>query len=203
MIIYQLTAKIQSTSKLVMSIKSALQRAKENAGADTKWKKLESQFFQNFERLRNITNEIGTKFKQTEPRQPQQKDKLLDKDRNNNDDYGTSWNGQQSQEQLFKPYDDLYELENYEEALFEILQNLELLYESHKDLNMMIYDQDEVVEQLHDNVANARDNVQQGVQHLDKAQSHQKAYRGKLCIFLLVLLIIAIIVTLVILLNRK
>jgi len=97
----------------------------------------------------------------------------------------------------------LNELENYEEQLYEILQNLELLYESHKDLNLMIYDQEEVVVQLHDNVQEARDQVQSGVQHLDKAASHQKAYRGKLCIFLGVLLVIAVIVTLIVVLGNR
>ena len=204
----KLTSKIQTTSKLVMNIKNQLQNAKNTSGTDSKWKKLESQFFTNFERLRDATTNISTKFKDTEPhKQPssssKQKDSLLS---SNNNGYGTteSNNYGQSQDQMFRPYDDVYELENYEEQLFEILQNLQLLYESHKDLNLMFYDQDEVVEQLHDNVEEARDQVQSGVQHLDKAASHQKAYRGKLCIFLAVLLVIAIIVTLIVVLgNRK
>lgn len=203
-----------------MVVKNQLQKAEDNGGTSAKWKKLQQQFMQNFERLRDATSTVSDKFKQSQPRQPQDSlshhganDGLLD----NAPDvaYGTNGhNGhqqkerrggqqQQSQEELFRPYDDLYELENYEEQLFEILQNLQLLYESHKDLNMLIYDQDEIVEQLHDNVTDARDNVQSGVEHLDKAASHQKAYRGKLCILLAVLLIIAIIVTIVVVLNSN
>eukprot|EP00486_Rosalina_sp_Unknown_P003376 CAMPEP_0201566360 /NCGR_PEP_ID=MMETSP0190_2-20130828/6103_1 /ASSEMBLY_ACC=CAM_ASM_000263 /TAXON_ID=37353 /ORGANISM="Rosalina sp." /LENGTH=268 /DNA_ID=CAMNT_0047984967 /DNA_START=27 /DNA_END=833 /DNA_ORIENTATION=- len=216
----QLTAKIQSTSKTVMVVKNQLQKAEDNGGTGAKWKKLQGQFMQNFERLRDVTSAIGTKFKQTKARAPQdslsahgQQDRLLD----NAPDvaYGTTSNGHssgggrqqqqqaQQQEEMFRPYDDLYELENYEEQLFDILQNLQLLYESHKDLNMLIYDQDEIVEQLHDNVVDARDNVQSGVEHLDKAASHQKAYRGKLCILLGILLVIAVIVTVVVVLNSN
>ena len=205
-----------------MVIKNQLQKCKDNGGSGGKWQKLESQFMQNFERLRETTSTVGTKFKTTEPHQQNHslstsgKDRLLDHDgMNNGNGYGTNGNGQQQQQQrrqeneqrqeqdqLFKPYDDLYEMENYEEQLYEILQNLQLLYESHKDLNLLIYDQDEVVEQLHDNVVDARDNVQSGVEHLDQAASHQKAYRGKLCILLGVLLVIAIIVTIVVVMNR-
>eukprot|EP00483_Globobulimina_turgida_P002887 UN02892 len=190
----QLTVKIQATSKLVMTIKTSIQKANDSGGRDNKWKKLESQFFQNFERLRDVTTNVGAKFKSSEPQQAQtkQSDHLLDNNTDRNTDYGTGTNRVendnnnqeqvQEQEQLFRPYDDLYELENYEEQLFDILQNLQLLYESHKDLNMLIYDQDEIVEQLHDNVEDARENIQAGVTHLDKAAKHQKAYRGKLCI---------------------
>merc|ERR1719203_569496 len=203
----QLTLKIQTISKLVMNIKNQLQKAKNSFGADSKWQKLETHFFTNFERLRDITQSIRTKFGQSKPhKQPNKNnnDRLLDR---NGNGYGTVNDNNetmgQSQDQLFKPYDDQRELENYEEALYEILTNLQLLYESHKDLNMMIYDQDEVVEQLHDNVEEARDQVQSGVQHLDKAASHQKAYRGKLCILLAVLLIIAVIVTLIVVLRNN
>merc|ERR1719273_2232984 len=89
----QLTLKIQSTSKTVMSIKNQLQRANDNGGTDGKWKKLEGQFFQNFERLRDVTTSVGSKFKESEAREPKsrQKDKLLD---NRNNGYGTSSNGQ-------------------------------------------------------------------------------------------------------------
>ena len=215
----QVTAKIQSTSKTVMVIKNELQRAEENGGTGAKWKKLQSQFMQNFERLRDTTSSIRNKFKATQPRQPnqslsgQQNDKLL----HNTHDmaYGTTSNGHsggrrnvqqtqaQEQEEIFRPYDDLYELENYEEQLYKILQDLQLLYESHKDLNLLIHDQDEIVEQLEDNVVNARDNVQSGVEHLDKAAKHQKAYRGKLCILLIILLVIAIIVTVVVVVSSN
>eukprot|EP01084_Bolivina_argentea_P211166 359247_1 len=217
----KLTGKIQSTSKLVMVIKNGIQKANDNGGTDNKWKKLEQQFFNNFERLREVTTSVGTKFKASQPKEAKPSKsrdnaRLLDNNRgsnnnnNNNNGYGGTSNGQQrgneqeqQQEQLFRPYDDLYELENYEEQLYDILQNLQLLYESHKDLNMLIYDQDEIVEQLHDNVEDARENVQAGVTHLDKAAKHQKAYRGKLCIVLGVLLVIAVIVTIVVVLNKK
>eukprot|EP00483_Globobulimina_turgida_P009555 UN09574 len=176
----KLTVKIQATSKLVMTIKTSIQKANDSGGRDSKWKKLESQFFQNFERLRDVTTNVGAKFKDSDPQQAKSKqsDKLLDKttDRDRNSGYGTrsgssgvangNNNQEQAQEQLFRPYDDVYELENYEEQLYDILQNLQLLYESHKDLNMLIYDQDEIVEQLHDNVEDARENISAGVTHL-------------------------------------
>eukprot|EP01083_Nonionella_stella_P145024 453659_1 len=204
----QLTVKIQDTSQIVLVTKNKLESRQNND--DSKYRKLEQHFIQNFERLQNIIPTIRTKFHNTEPQKSPKKaktsDKLLDS-RTNNNGYGSA-NGQnnqstqqQQQEQLFKPYDDLYELENYEEQLFEILQNLQLLYESHKDLNMLIYDQEEVVEQLHDNVEEARDQVDAGVGHLDKAAGHQRAYRGKLCGFLGVLLVLAVIVTLIIVLS--
>ena len=207
-----MTAKIHGTAQLVMRIKNQFQKINDNNTPTTKWKKLESQFFSNFERFRDITTSINDKFKATEPRQPKRSishsDKLLDQNGHQSKAYGTSSAANESlstnsQDMLFRPYDELYELENYEEKLYEILQNLQLLYETHLDLNTLIHDQDEVVDQLQDNVAEAKEEIEAGTQHLDKAAAHQKAYRGKLCVFLGVLLVIAVIVTVVVILNRK
>merc|ERR1712228_919523 len=113
-----------------MKIKNQLQKAKNSSGADSKWKKLESQFFTNFERLRDATTNISTKFKDSEPqkgkkqKQQGQNENLLSNESKNG--YGTTdLNNGQAQDQMFRPYDDVYELENYEESLYEIMQNLQ------------------------------------------------------------------------------
>ena len=195
-----------------MTIKNQLQKMDDDDRSTAKWKKLESQFFSNFERFRDVTTSINGKFKASEPRQSapsksgnSHSDKLLENgDRSNGYGSNNAANDSlHSQDQLFRPYDELHELENYEEQLYEILQSLQLLHESHLDLNTLIHDQDEVVEQLHDNVVEARDQIESGTKHLDKAADHQKRYRGKLCVFLGVLLVIAVIVTVVVILNRK
>ena len=44
--------KIQSTSRLVMSIKNELEKAKDDSGTDAKYKQLQSEFIANCDRLR-------------------------------------------------------------------------------------------------------------------------------------------------------
>eukprot|EP00484_Ammonia_sp_Unknown_P018733 CAMPEP_0197045534 /NCGR_PEP_ID=MMETSP1384-20130603/21369_1 /TAXON_ID=29189 /ORGANISM="Ammonia sp." /LENGTH=263 /DNA_ID=CAMNT_0042477157 /DNA_START=40 /DNA_END=831 /DNA_ORIENTATION=- len=214
----QLTGKIQSTSRLVMTIKQSLEKVKESENFDGKWKKLEQGFVANFERLKSNTNTIRNKFHESEPHQSKpsasEKDTLKGRGSGVSNGYGSNLEADdnepdviraqsQEQEYVFKPYDELYELENFEEQLYEILQNLQELFEGHKDLNALIYDQQEGIDVLTDNVVEARDNVEQGVQNVDKAAGHQKAYRGKLCILLAVLLVIAIIVTIVVVLSTR
>eukprot|EP01083_Nonionella_stella_P145023 453657_1 len=184
----QLTVKIQDTSQIVLVTKNKLESRQNND--DSKYRKLEQHFIQNFERLQNIIPTIRTKFHNTDPQ------------KSPNNRYGSA-NGQnnqqtqqQQQEQLFTQ-GDLDELENYEEQVYELLRNLQWWKEAWTDLN----DQEEVVEQLHDNVTEARNQVEAGVAHLDRAAGHRRAYKGKLCGFLSVLLVLAVIVTLIIVLS--
>eukprot|EP01083_Nonionella_stella_P228649 810103_1 len=157
----QLTVKIQDTSQIVLVTKNKLDSRQND---DSKYMKLEQHFTQNFERLQNIISTIRTKFHNTEPQ------------KSPNNGYGSA-NGQnnqqtqqQQQEQLFTQ-GDLDELENYEEQVYELLRNLQCWKEAWTDLN----DQEEVVEQLHDNVTEARNQVEAGVGHLDRAAGHRRA----------------------------
>eukprot|EP00485_Elphidium_margaritaceum_P009055 CAMPEP_0202686522 /NCGR_PEP_ID=MMETSP1385-20130828/2274_1 /ASSEMBLY_ACC=CAM_ASM_000861 /TAXON_ID=933848 /ORGANISM="Elphidium margaritaceum" /LENGTH=249 /DNA_ID=CAMNT_0049341111 /DNA_START=55 /DNA_END=804 /DNA_ORIENTATION=+ len=201
----QLTAQIQETSRLVMSIKNQLESMKESVVFNNKWKKLESAFLSNYERLRAITNKVKTQFhtKETNSRKESSTsgDFLLASSHANG--YGSAAENQQDQEIVFKPYDETQELENFEQQLYQILENLQELFEGQVDLNEMINDQQSGINLLQDNVVEAKDNVQSGVKHLDKAAQHQRAYRGKMCTFLAVLVVIAVIVTLIVVLSSN
>jgi len=89
------------------------------------------------------------------------------------------------------------EQEKREEDVLNILENLKELNEIHKDLHGLVEEQEQHIKILGDNVVEAKENVASGVQHLDKAQEHQKAYRGKLCWLLMILLVVAIIIVIV------
>ena len=59
-------------------------------------------------------------------------------------------------------------------------------------------DKQEQIEVLQSNVVDAKEQVSSGVVHLDKAAQHQRGYRKKMCIILLIVLVMAIVLTLAI-----
>eukprot|EP01084_Bolivina_argentea_P211167 359248_1 len=85
----QLTVKIQSTSKLLMVIKNGIVKANDNGGTDNKWKKLEQQFLNNFERLREVTESVRTEFKTSQPKEAKQAKSTQSYQSNNNNNNNT------------------------------------------------------------------------------------------------------------------
>merc|ERR1719150_1851360 len=109
---------------------------------------------------------------------------------------------QQQEELIFEEYtanDDLYEMENLEEQLFGILDNLQELNEAQRDLNDLVQEMEEPIQVLVDNTYAAKENVENGVDNIEVASKHLRAYPGKLCCVLVFLLIVAIIITISIL----
>merc|ERR1719461_2681354 len=87
------------------------------------------------------------------------------------------------QSQAFIPQFDshLEELEQREEQIHQIVDDLGELHGMHQDLHALVHEQGEQIEVLSSNVQEAKENVQSGVVHLDKAASHQRAYRKRMC----------------------
>jgi len=101
------------------------------------------------------------------------------------------------QSQAFIPQFDghLEELEQREEAIHQMVDDLGELHGMHQDLHALVYEQGEQIEVLSSNVQDAKENVQSGVVHLDKAASHQRSYRKKMCIILMIVLAMAAVLT--------
>merc|ERR1711920_374845 len=102
-----------------------------------------------------------------------------------------------SQSQAFIPQFDghLNELEDREEAIHQMVDDLSELNSMYKDLHCLVNEQGENIEILHSNVESAKDDVLSGVQHLDSAASHQRGYRKKMCVMLMIVLIMAAVLT--------
>ena len=200
--------KLKSVHSVVMRTRSKLQKAKDEGllMKYAKWAKLNQKFFSEFDRLNNVSSIISTKLHK-HPRKgssmASDNDQLLT---NTSSGYGaTTMNQYQQQEQdMFVPLtEEIYEMENFEEQMYEIVDNLKELYSAQRDLNDLVYDMDEPINLLVEHVESANDNVQSGAQNIEKASEHLKSYRGKLCGVLIALLIIAIIITVIVVPKGK
>merc|ERR1712051_785751 len=102
------------------------------------------------------------------------------------------------QSQAFIPQFDTHldEMEQREEAIHQMADDLQDLHEMHQDLHMLVNEQGDNIEVLASNVEDAKDDVLQGVVHLDHAARHQRKYRKKMCIIMLILLVMAVVLTL-------
>merc|ERR1712204_95348 len=98
-----------------------------------------------------------------------------------------------TQAQAFIPQFDehLNELEDREEAIHQMVDDLGELNSMYKDLHVLVNEQGDAIEVLSSNVEQAKDDVLSGVQHLDKAASHQRGYRKKMCIIMMIVLAMA------------
>jgi len=105
-----------------------------------------------------------------------------------------------STKQSFIPQFDAHldELENREEAIHQMVDDLTELNSMYKDLHGLVNEQGENIEVLASNVVDAKEQVASGVVHLDKAASHQRKYRKKMCIILMIVLVMAVCLTLAI-----
>ena len=61
----------------------------------------------------------------------------------------------------------------------------------------------ENIEVLASNVEAAKDDIESGVVHLDSAARHQRKYRKKMCIMMMILLVMAVLLTLAIYLTSS
>ena len=208
-----LTAKIQAVQHLVMKIKTKLKNAQDSGMFEQqKWRKLNEQFVSQFERLSSASDDIRAKLKRNAMRGSiggqSDNEQLL---RKTSSGYGSTQSQAQAQTQeqevLFTEYvggnEELYELENFEEQIFTILDSLQDLNQAQRDLNDLVHEMDEPIQMLVDNTYDALENVEAGVQNIEKAGEHLKAYRGKMCCVLGALLIIAIIVSVIIVVSTK
>eukprot|EP01084_Bolivina_argentea_P008445 15815_1 len=89
----------------------------------------------------------------------------------------------------------LEELEDREEAIHQMAEDLTELNSMYKDLSGLVDEQGETIVVLSSHVENARDEVKSGVEHLDVASKHQRKYRKKLCIMMMVILLLALVLT--------
>jgi len=108
--------------------------------------------------------------------------------------------GALKQSQAFIPQFDghLQELEQREEAIHQMADDLTELNSMYKDLHGLVNEQGEQIEVLASNVESAKEDVKSGVVHLDAAAGHQRRYRKKMCIMLMIVLVMALVLTLAI-----
>ncbi|KAH7818303.1 Syntaxin 16A [Monocercomonoides exilis] len=94
-----------------------------------------------------------------------------------------------------------YARENAQERLNEIKQiarSMNELAQMFQEMHMMIVEQGTLLDRVDQNLVSARENTQEAVKELVKANEHQKASRMKLCILLLVALIVAVVICLMV-----
>ena len=202
--------RMKSIQSLVFGIRHTLQDAeREGLLRQQKWHKLNQQFESDYKKIQNVSSSIRTKLKKTALRRSMDaqsdNDQLLRGNGIMGNGYGSTSDGQQQQEEvIFKEYtDDFHEMENLEEQIFDILDNLQELNQAQRDLNDLVQEMEEPIQMLVDNTYAAKENVWQGVDNIETASKHLRAYRGKLCCVLVSLLIIGIIVTIIIVVTHK
>merc|ERR1719336_1220254 len=180
---------------------------------------MEQQFLDQYSKLSSVTNSIKSRLEATQPRRPDpgsyhkgvydlnnvqmDEENLIQYE--NHPPIPSEESASTRQSQSFIPQFDshLEELEQREEAIHRMADDLQDLHEMHQDLNMLVNEQGDAVEVLASNVEHAKEDVQAGVVHLDHAARHQRAYRKKMCIMLMIVLIMAVVLTLAIYLSSS
>eukprot|EP01084_Bolivina_argentea_P248898 416439_1 len=211
--IHATTALVKS---LLSSIQD-LKQSEDSHNTSIKLQRLEQQFLDKYTKLSSLTKSIKTKLESTQPYQPNNKTNKIETNPflSNQSEIGgydlshVKMNNESieyenhppipkeeqeislQQSQAFIPQFDshLDELENREEAIHQMVDDLTELNSMYKDLHGLVYEQGEQIEVLSSNVEHAKDEVKSGVVHLDKAASHQRKYRKKMCIILMIIYI--------------
>mmetsp|Transcript_6366 Transcript_6366/g.10076 ORF Transcript_6366/g.10076 Transcript_6366/m.10076 type:complete len:274 (-) Transcript_6366:136-957(-) len=222
----QLRDDIHATTSLVKHLLSSIQDLKSQEEAkggkvSIKLERAEKQFIEQYTKFQQLVSSAKNAFERTNvfkadrvPQNNAMPSKGYDlghinmDDMDNVDQYENHPNiAREEQEsaalqtsQAFIPQFDnhLAELEDREQAVHQMVEDLTELNSMYKDLHCLVDEQGSQIEVLSSNVQNAKEDVKQGVVHLDKAAEHQKKSRKKMCILLLIVLIVALVLTIVI-----
>lgn len=90
-----------------------------------------------------------------------------------------------------------------EEAIRRLETDMVSVNEIFREIGAMVYEQGEMMDIIENNVETARDKVEDGVVELKKASDYQGAYRKKVCIFLMILVIMGVVIGLVVWVTTK
>eukprot|EP01083_Nonionella_stella_P098086 275732_1 len=220
-----LRTEIHSMTALVKSLLSSIQDLKSQDSHHTsiKIQRLEQQFLDQYTTLSSLTKSIKSKLELHTPfqtRSSQSNNSMTNPfisdvsktggydlanvsinnetiEYENHPNMPPEEHEQPVQTQAFIPQFDAHldELEDREEAIHQMADDLTVLNSMYQDLHGLVNEQGEQIEVLSSNVEHAKDDVQSGAVHLDKAASHQRKYRKKMCIMLLILLIMGAVLT--------
>eukprot|EP01083_Nonionella_stella_P098087 275733_1 len=196
-----LRTEIHSMTALVKSLLSSIQdlKSQDSTHSSLKIQRLEQQFLAQYTTLSSLTKSIKTKLESNKPFQTRcshshdSMNNPFASDVSKTGGYdlaNVSINNetieyenhammppeeqeQPVQQQAFIPQFDahLEELEDREEAIHQMADDLTVLNSMYQDLHGLVNEQGEQIEVLSSNVEHAKDNVQSGAIHLDKASS--------------------------------
>jgi len=210
---------VHRTTALVKSLLSSIQdlKSQDSNSGSIKLQRLEQQFLDQYSKLSTVTKSIKSRLESNAPRRHepgsfnpqkgaydlssvQMDDENLIQYENHPPMRQEEEEPAMRQSQTFIPQFDAHldELEQREEAIHQMADDLQDLHEMHQDLHQLVNEQGENIEVLASNVEAAKDDVMSGVVHLDSAARHQKKYRKKMCIILMILLVMAVVLTLAI-----
>jgi len=218
--IHETTSLVKQLLSSIQDLKS-----QDTNNTSIKLQRLEKQFLEQYTKLSSLTKTIKNRLESNKPYQTNQSSQqsVTNPFLNNQSEIGGGYDlaninmdnmedieyenhpkmpaeekevGMQ-QSQAFIPQFDghLEELEDREEAIHQMVDDLTELNSMYKDLHGLVNEQGEQIEVLSSNVEHAKEEVKSGVVHLDKAASHQRKYRKKMCIILMIVLAMAAVLT--------
>lgn len=220
-----LRSEIHETTSLVKQLLSSIQDLKSQDSGTTsiKLQRLEKQFLEQYTKLSSLTKSIKNRLESTKPMTSNNHNNInsatnpflsgshgggYDLSNINMKASNIEYENHPSmppeeeevavqQKQAFIPQFDghLEELEDREEAIHQMVEDLTELNSMYKDLHGLVNEQGAQIEVLSSNVEHAKDEVKAGTGHLDVAASHQRKYRKKMCIILMIVLAMAAVLT--------
>ncbi|GAB1598731.1 syntaxin-7-like [Argonauta hians] len=193
----------QSTNEIVTEtatlVKKIVRNRKITQNRTFELERVRNDFEESFKRFTDLQKKAAEKVRTAKPLRPPPGESLIDLD---DDDQESLIQRQQREEQLMQQQEIIEEdtalILEREERIRQLEGDILDVNEIFRELGTMIHEQGDAIDSIEDNVNSGYAHVESGMEQLNKAASHQKKYRKKLCLLLLILVVVLVALAIII-----